>query len=406
MVMPAVPILQQKPAKDDEPLLQAGAATEVQPLTSFTAPTVQLSVAGAIAPFAPQINDLGQQSRSLSRFSPVQKRENKTGMPDDLKSGIENLSGFDMSDVHVHYNSRKPAQLQALAYAQGSDIHIAPGQDRHLPHEAWHVVQQKQGRVRATRQMREGAQVNDETGLEREADIMGNKAAKAGAEYGNNAGQLITSSHATDAVAQRVVIPIPGHHLTLDIADPQVSELAGPEVGMGEGMRVCNAAFMRFRVTYSLTNDSPLAAERNITIGLIQNGVQDDVFGDYESAGAHAVTQNFGITVLPFLDADDETAPFYSADARRQHAGVEQGEIVEGQVTIDDRPNIAIPHNIESPTSVAYTSTALRGTRGLRIWLRIMEDDAPIYTCPIATWTINLVNGTVAVGAGAGNPVT
>ena len=29
----------------------------------------------------------------------------------------------------------------ALAYAQGSDIHLAPGQEQHLPHEAWHVVQ-------------------------------------------------------------------------------------------------------------------------------------------------------------------------------------------------------------------------------------------------------------------------
>ena len=36
----------------------------------------------------------------------------------------------------------QPAQLQAHAYAQGSNIFIAPGQERHLPHEAWHVVQQ------------------------------------------------------------------------------------------------------------------------------------------------------------------------------------------------------------------------------------------------------------------------
>ncbi|HCC51392.1 MAG TPA: hypothetical protein DEQ30_04490, partial [Porphyromonadaceae bacterium] len=72
---------------------------------------------------------------------------NKTGLPDDLKTGIENLSGYSMDDVRVHYNSGKPAQLQALAYTQGTDIHVAPGQEKHLPHEAWHVVQQKQGRV-------------------------------------------------------------------------------------------------------------------------------------------------------------------------------------------------------------------------------------------------------------------
>jgi len=101
------------------------------------------------------------------------KRENKTGLPDKLKENIEAQSGFTMDDVRVHYNSGKPAQLHALAYAQGADIHIAPGQEKHLPHEAWHVVQQKQGRVKATMQMKGGVQINDNIGLEKEADVMG-----------------------------------------------------------------------------------------------------------------------------------------------------------------------------------------------------------------------------------------
>ena len=106
----------------------------------------------------------------------VQRKENHTGLPDTLKTGLENLSGYSMNDVKVHYNSSRPAQLQALAYAQGTDIHIAPGQERHLPHEAWHVVQQKQGRVNATRQLKAGTSVNDDAGLEHEADLMGDKA--------------------------------------------------------------------------------------------------------------------------------------------------------------------------------------------------------------------------------------
>ena len=65
-----------------------------------------------------------------------------------------------MADVKVHYNSPQPARLNALAYAQGADIHLAPRQERHLPHEAWHVVQQKQGRVQAKMQMK-GIGIND-----------------------------------------------------------------------------------------------------------------------------------------------------------------------------------------------------------------------------------------------------
>ncbi len=107
-------------------------------------------------------------SSSPAPVSPI----NKTGLPDDLKTGIENLSGYSMDDVRVHYNSGKPAQLQALAYTQGTDIHVAPGQEKHLPHEAWHVVQQKQGRVQPTMQL-QGVNVNDNEGLEKEADVMG-----------------------------------------------------------------------------------------------------------------------------------------------------------------------------------------------------------------------------------------
>ncbi len=101
---------------------------------------------------------------------------NKTGLPDNLRSGVEQLSGISLNDVKVHYNSNKPAQLQAHAYAQGTDIHIGPGQEKHMPHEAWHVVQQKQGRVQATTQLKATIPINDDAGLEQEADLMGAKA--------------------------------------------------------------------------------------------------------------------------------------------------------------------------------------------------------------------------------------
>lgn len=110
------------------------------------------------------------------KFETIQKKENKTGLPDNLKSGVENLSGYSLDDVKVHYNSDKPAQLNAHAYAQGTDIHLGAGQEKHLPHEAWHVVQQKQGRVQPTMQMKGGVNVNDDEELENEADVMGGKA--------------------------------------------------------------------------------------------------------------------------------------------------------------------------------------------------------------------------------------
>jgi hypothetical protein len=98
------------------------------------------------------------------------------GLPAELKAGIEQLSGFAMDDVRVHANSPEPARLGALAFAKGSDIHLSRGAEKHLPHEAWHVVQQKQGRVKPTLQ-RKGIFINDDDTLEREADAMGARAA-------------------------------------------------------------------------------------------------------------------------------------------------------------------------------------------------------------------------------------
>lgn len=103
-------------------------------------------------------------------------------LPAGLRSGIAALTGLDLGGVRVHLNSSEPAQRQALAYTQGADIHVGPGQERHLPHEAWHVVQQAQGRVQPTRQFKRTG-LNDDMGLEHEADAMGALAARLGAEH-------------------------------------------------------------------------------------------------------------------------------------------------------------------------------------------------------------------------------
>jgi len=123
-----------------------------------------------------QAEDEMLQGKFDSAQPEQQARPNQTGLPDNLKSGVESLSGMSMDQVKVHYNSNKPAELNAHAYAQGSDIHVGAGQEKHLPHEAWHVVQQAQGRVKPTTQMKGGEQINDDKGLESEADVMGAKA--------------------------------------------------------------------------------------------------------------------------------------------------------------------------------------------------------------------------------------
>ena len=97
----------------------------------------------------------------------------ETGLPNNLKAGVESLSGYSLDDVRVHYNSAKPRELNARAFTQGTDIFLGPNEEEHLAHEAWHVVQQRQGRVQPTMILGKGLPANDDAVLEREADEMG-----------------------------------------------------------------------------------------------------------------------------------------------------------------------------------------------------------------------------------------
>lgn len=101
--------------------------------------------------------------------------ENSQGLPRPLQTHLERLSGVDLSGIRVHRNSSQPDRVNALAYTQGQEIHLAPGQERHLAHEAWHAVQQAQGRVPPTLKSR-GMAMNQDAGLESEADAMGARA--------------------------------------------------------------------------------------------------------------------------------------------------------------------------------------------------------------------------------------
>ncbi len=162
--------------------------TQLQPLTTEEMPVAQAEegISGRETPLQSQEQE--------------KEPENETGLPNNLKEGIESLSGLDLSGVRVNYNSPKPAQLNAHAYTQGHEIEVAPGQEQHLPHEAWHVVQQMQDRVRQTQEVN-GYGVNDNRSLEQEADVMGEKAKQYRKVTATES--LIAPSHQTQLMAKR-----------------------------------------------------------------------------------------------------------------------------------------------------------------------------------------------------------
>lgn len=166
-------------------------------------------------------------TNNISSQKTIEMKENKTGLPDNLKANIENISGLSMDNVRVHYNSNDPTKLGALAYAKGTDIHVAPGQENHLSHEAWHVVQQAQGRVKSNIQLK-GMNVNDNVELEHEADVMGKKASSTNITINNlpNNTQLFTGNENVAQLAKphnklKKGAPISQTHKTLTHIPPK-----------------------------------------------------------------------------------------------------------------------------------------------------------------------------------------
>lgn len=144
-----------------------------------------------------QVRQILTDRRATSQA--MSSQTSRGGLPAQLRAGIEKLAGASMEDVRVHYNSPRPAQLGAHAYTAGNQIHLGRGQEKHLPHEAWHVVQQKQGRVQPTFSDLNQNQINDDAALEREADIMGQKSISSSAQV---TASSVQSAHTISSVIQ------------------------------------------------------------------------------------------------------------------------------------------------------------------------------------------------------------
>ena len=121
------------------------------------------SDSSVLSQFAPEGTDI-----PLCGFDTEEKGK---PLPKELRVTVEQLSGFDMSDVCVHYDSPLPEKFNARAFAYGTDIYLGPGTEETLAHEAWHVVQQKQRRVKVTCHIYNFL-LNYETYLEKEAELM------------------------------------------------------------------------------------------------------------------------------------------------------------------------------------------------------------------------------------------
>jgi len=179
----------------------ATAGTDAPPHAAHAAAPIQRAAS------APSSSSALDDPFGMHLLGPVSEGTGR-GLPTPVRAQMEHAFGTDFGAVRLHEDGAASA-LGALAYAQGDQLHFAPGQldvdSRHgqelLGHELAHVVQQRQGRVAAPQG--KGAPINADAGLEHEADVAGAAAAAGDRVSGTLAGASARS--VGDAAIQRKV---------------------------------------------------------------------------------------------------------------------------------------------------------------------------------------------------------
>lgn len=240
--------------------------------------------------YAEKRQSSSEKVKSSAHVRPSQMKtavSNHTGIPDSIKTRFESLSGFSFDDVQVHYNSDKPAQLQALAYTQGNQVYVAPGQEKHLGHELGHVVQQKEGRVQPTTQL-QGMAINDDPAMEYNADSIGKGAVTQSMRHEDN--ESYPTGNFSDAIQ---CFYVNSYYLKREkkpdgITDKKNLSISAEFLG---DYQECNDTTNK---GYREAAEGVLGSRSNLSILSKHNIIMEKNSGDHSYALSHLVAAEFG----------------------------------------------------------------------------------------------------------------
>jgi len=234
--------------------------------------------------------------------SELETRRNDTGIPNGLRTQFETLSGFSFDDVRIHYHSDKPARFGALAYTQGNQVYVGAGQERHLPHELGHIVQQKRGGVRANFNIG-GQPVNNDAALERQADTYARQARSLPSE---NVASYPPARHEKESgVVQRIIPQFDGQRCKAEI----------------ERWNALIANKNALHARYTLGNNAAIDA-------LIRN-LEEGTLADILYSDRGSLEQNYPQLAL---DEHSDSVFYYNAQVQiwSEAFGQVKGQIIQG----------------------------------------------------------------------------
>jgi hypothetical protein len=163
------------------------------------------------------MSDIGKKKKQTPETS------TDTKLPEEVQDKMEKSFGQDFGNVKIHKDSSSALELNAKAYAQGEDIHFAPGAfdplsksgQELIGHELTHVVQQRQKRVGKGEVHGKGIEMNQDASLEKEADDLGKLAAEGIPIYVNGLATGIQKQNAPTTPSQEELDEIVGRYNTM-----------------------------------------------------------------------------------------------------------------------------------------------------------------------------------------------
>lgn len=164
-------------------------------------------------------------------------RQGGKRLPATLLAKMEAAFGADFSAVRVHVGPQA-SRIGAIAFATGNDLYFAPGQyqpesrsgQQLIGHELAHVIQQRQGRVRASGA---GVAVVQDQTLEAEADRMGARAASHRIVEPRRTTVSVAPLSKSIQRAQAVVAPVLRVHRVRRSVTPEIHEFTRAAIEAG-----------------------------------------------------------------------------------------------------------------------------------------------------------------------------
>jgi hypothetical protein len=266
--------------------------------------------AGAASELGPgKLSRVSQLQATIQRRGQGEVREGGAGptvgggepLPDATRAKMEHSFGADFADVRVHHGDHA-GNVGAEAYAEGSNLHFAPGRyapgsqagDELIGHELTHVVQQRAGRVAAPAQHKGG--VNDDPGLEAEADAMGAKAA-AGHKVAMTAG----GGGGGAAIQRKLTLGKKG-----DPKPPRVIDLEHVDALVQEVIALNDAKLIA--AAHKVNPASPNAAIREAVLVLYRNDRAFDTTAQLAAAAVERLATIDSVANVDWSGKSDDVA--------------------------------------------------------------------------------------------------